>query len=398
MPINNALKSLARVLDITRYRITHFKTGFMKRILLLTILLVSTISVFAQRGAAPATLRVRLSTNEMLSVSVDDRYYERRGRALTIGNVPMGRHYLKVYNLRVGRSGRGRANLVYSGYMDLKPGSMNNAVVDPFQRRMTMRTTTNIYIRDRNDVYENWDDQNYSRYDDDNNNELRNQEVAELDSRVHDRITDGDKLKMVQTALNGRTYYTDQLRTMVGWLSFESTKLDFLKAAYDNTIDKENYWKLEDVFSFSSSKDELNDFVNARRPQVLNTRDDRDRNWDRDWDGNRDRVNANNYNDQYNPNQVTDQDITDLGARVKDRIGDSDKMKLAQSVMKGREYYTDQLRTVLGWFSFESTKLDFAKWAYKGTVDKENYWKLEDMFSFDSSKNELSDYVQGQRR
>jgi hypothetical protein len=370
----------------------------MKRILLLTVLLITTISVFAQRGATGASLKIKLTTNQMLSVAVDDRYYERRGTSLTIGNIPNGRHYLKVYNYRIGRSGNGRANLVYSGYVDLRPASHNTAIVDPFQRKLTMRTVS-TYIRERNDPYENWNDPNYDKYDDGyNSNELRNQEVADLDNRVQDRSMDGDKLKLVQTALNGRTYYTDQLRTMVGWFSFESTKLDFLKGAYDNTIDKENYWKLEDVFSFSSSKDELNDFVNARKPQVVNNRDDRDRNWDRDRDGNRDRVNANNYNDRYNPDLLSDQDVNDLGARVKDRIGDSDKQKLAQSVLSGKEYYTDQLRTIMGWFSFESTKLDFAKWAYKGTIDKENYWKLEDMFSFSSSKDELNDYVQGQRR
>jgi hypothetical protein len=377
----------------------------MKRILLLTVLLITTISTFAQRGATGASLKIKLSTNQMLSVSVDDRYYERRGTSLTIGNIPNGRHYLKVYNYRIGRSGNGRANMVYSGYVDLKASTHNTAVVDPIQRKMTMRTVY-TYIREQNDPYENWNDKNYDKYDNDdynnnyNSSELRNQDITDLGIRVKDRAMDDDKLKLMQTVLADRTYYTDQLRTMVAWLSFEDNKLAFLKSSYDNTVDKDNYWKLEDVFSFSSSKDQLNDYVTARKPQVVNTRDDRDRSRPMN-DRDRNRPNDRNHDYEYNnvnPRAMSDQDINDLGARVKDRMGDSDKLKLAESVMGGKEVYTDQLRTVMSWFSFESTKLDFAKWAYTITLDKENYWKLEDMFSFSSSKDELSDYVQAQKR
>lgn len=370
----------------------------MKRILLLAVLLINAISVFAQRGAAGASLKIKLSTNQMLSVSVDDRYYERRGTSLTIGNIPNGRHYLKVYNYRIGRSGNGRANLVYSGYVDLRPSSHNTAIVDPYQRKMTMRTVS-TYIRQQNDPYSNWNDSDYDNYNDgngsNNSNELRNQDVVDLGNMVKGRSMDDDKLKLMQSVLADRTYYTDQLRTMVGWLTFEDNKVDFLKGAYDNTVDKENYWKLEDVFSFSSSKDQLNDYINARKPQVVNNRDDRGRDWN-DNTGGSDR--GRGYDNNYNPNAMNNQDMNDLGSRVKDRVGDSDKQKLVQSVMTGRQYDTDQLRTVMGWFSFESTKLDFAKWAYKGTIDKENYWKLEDMFSFTSSKDELNDWVQAQRR
>ena len=92
---------------------------------------------------------------------------------------------------------------------------------------------------------------------------------------------------------------------------------------------------------------------------------------------------------------MSNQDISDLGIRVKDRMGDSDKLTLVQSVLQNNEYNTDQVRTVLGWFSFESTKLEFAKWAYDRTIDRENYWKLEDVFSFSSSKTELSQHIQG---
>jgi hypothetical protein len=355
----------------------------MKRILLLAILLISTLTTWAQRGSS--TLRVRLSTNQKLSLAIDDRYYEKRGTSLTIADLPAGRHYLRIYNLRVGRTGRGRANLVYSGYINIRPNAFHSAVVDPYQRKMTMRTTQTFERPGREDVYENWNDRNYNNdpyRDDYNDNVMRNQDITDLGARVQDRMSDNDKLQLIKSALENRSYYTDQLRTALGWLSFESSKLDLAKWAYDNAADKENYWKLEDVFSFSSSKNELTEYIQGRG--VINNSDNR-------------------YRDGYEYNNVnaraiSDQDIADLGIRVKDRIGDSDKLTLVQSVLNGKEYYTDQLRTILGWFSFESTKLDFAKWAYANTIDQENYWKLEDVFSFSSTKTELTDYIQGRGR
>lgn len=272
----------------------------MKRLSILAVFILSAVVSFAQ---GTATLRVSLTTNRMLAVSVDDRYYERRGTSLTIGDLPAGRHYLKVYNYRITRNGNGRANLVYSGYVNLSPNTFNNCVIDPFQRMMRMRTRpeggrdtrtddrNRDYIdndrledrRDRDDVYENWNDnrtdrrddnvrQNYDRRDRDNYeynspdpNAVSDQEITDLGNRVKDRITDTDKLKLMQSVLNGRTYYTNQLRSMFNWLNFESTKLDLAKWAYVQTIDKENYWKLEDVFSFSSSKDELSEYIQSNK-------------------------------------------------------------------------------------------------------------------------------------
>ncbi|MBK9515283.1 MAG: DUF4476 domain-containing protein, partial [Flavobacteriales bacterium] len=46
--------------------------------------------------------------------------------------------------------------------------------------------------------------------------------------------------------------------------SFEDSKLDFAKYAYDRTYDIGNYFKVNDAFTFESSMDELNEFIQAR--------------------------------------------------------------------------------------------------------------------------------------
>ncbi len=43
-----------------------------------------------------------------------------------------------------------------------------------------------------------------------------------------------------------------------------------------------------------------------------------------------------------------------------------------------------QVKEIMGVFSFENTKLDFAKAAYSYVYDKQNYYELSDAFSFET--------------
>jgi len=52
-----------------------------------------------------------------------------------------------------------------------------------------------------------------------------------------------------------------QIKRIANVFSFESTKLEFVKYSYNSCYDPENYWMVNEVFSFSSSTDELDDFL-----------------------------------------------------------------------------------------------------------------------------------------
>ena len=51
---------------------------------------------------------------------------------------------------------------------------------------------------------------------------------------------------------------------MLGVFSFEDSRLDFAKFAYDRTHDIGNYYKVNEGFTFESSIEELNDFIQSR--------------------------------------------------------------------------------------------------------------------------------------
>jgi hypothetical protein len=73
---------------------------------------------------------------------------------------------------------------------------------------------------------------------------------------------------------------------------------------------------------------------------------------------------------------------------------DDTKLTTAKSIVSSNCLSTDQIVQVCNSFSFEDNKLAFAKFAYKYCTDPKNYFKVNNVFSFSSNKEELSEFTQ----
>jgi len=69
------------------------------------------------------------------------------------------------------------------------------------------------------------------------------------------------------------------------------------------------------------------------------------------------------------------------------------KLMIAREAIAHRGITSQQVYRIMMQFSFEATKLEFAKWAYTRAVDKSNYFLVHRAFSFESSKRELSRHI-----
>ncbi len=69
------------------------------------------------------------------------------------------------------------------------------------------------------------------------------------------------------------------------------------------------------------------------------------------------------------------------------------KLTLAKQINGGNCMSAEQIRGIMQLFTFEQTKLTFAKFAYDHCSDKGNYFKVNDAFQFDNSSKELNDYI-----
>ncbi len=74
---------------------------------------------------------------------------------------------------------------------------------------------------------------------------------------------------------------------------------------------------------------------------------------------------------------------------------DETKLSTAKTILTSNCMSTDQVIAICNLFSFEASKLDFAKYAYERCTDRGNYFKVGNIFSFDASRTELNEYISG---
>jgi hypothetical protein len=72
------------------------------------------------------------------------------------------------------------------------------------------------------------------------------------------------KLKVAKTFTKNNCLSVNQIKEIMTLFSFEETKLDYAKFAHEFCVDKKNYFKLSDSFNFSSSVDDLNNFLDSK--------------------------------------------------------------------------------------------------------------------------------------
>jgi hypothetical protein len=71
------------------------------------------------------------------------------------------------------------------------------------------------------------------------------------------------------------------------------------------------------------------------------------------------------------------------------------KMRVARQVAGSNCLLATQVKDLMGLFSFETDKLEFAKFAYDYTYDRGNFYKVNDAFSFESTIEDLENYLKG---
>ncbi len=90
---------------------------------------------------------------------------------------------------------------------------------------------------------------------------------------------------------------------------------------------------------------------------------------------------------------MSSKDFADFKKVVTERSFESTKLDMTKSVIDNNYFSVNQVREILSWFAFESNKLDIAKYTFRNTVDNKNYFKLYDIFAFESNVTELDSYI-----
>lgn len=101
-------------------------------------------------------------------------------------------------------------------------------------------------------------------------------------------------------------------------------------------------------------------------------------------------------NENYYGDEMTTSEFNNFLKTIGQGGFDNDKLKIASMSTSQVAFSLNQIKDVLKKFSWDESKLAFAKMAYANCLEKRNYVMLTDELSFGDSKSKLLDFIKNQ--
>lgn len=278
-----------------------WRTQTMNKLYSLMLILFISAAAFAAERPRSGRLTITSYDNADLRVEIDGRRYNNNDNTIRISNINSGYHSIQVYRRQQssGIFGGSRERMVYSTNLYVRPDYRIDILIDRNGRAQVRETDLNRK-KDRRDRRNNdWDDRNdngrwedYEHWERNNRPGRNDDRWDKNDDRWNDRNTGGygnygravsyetfqsmkqslrrenfenTRLTLAKQMMERNYFETAQVREMLQLFSFESNRLELAKLAYRNTVDKNNYYSINDVFSFSTSREELSRYINGVR-------------------------------------------------------------------------------------------------------------------------------------
>ena len=134
--------------------------------------------------------------------------------------------------------------------------SMNVSINEP-RGVYTETTTTTIDHSNQNSGNQNLGNSRGCN----NKNPMNSSDFNSALASVNKQNFDETKLKVAKQIVQANCLDVNQIKQIATTINFEETKLEFVKFAYDYCTEKKNYFRLNDIFSFSENVDELTEYV-----------------------------------------------------------------------------------------------------------------------------------------
>ena len=81
---------------------------------------------------------------------------------------------------------------------------------------------------------------------------------------IHNQNFESTRLTVAKQMLSGNWVTSDQVRQMMLQMNFEDSRIEIARFAYNRVVDPQNYFVVNNGFTFSSSVDQLNSYLFGR--------------------------------------------------------------------------------------------------------------------------------------
>jgi hypothetical protein len=248
-------------------------TQGLKGLGLMAMMVVFSTGAFAQHFAPGSILNLRLDNNTNFIAWVDGRQINQPSNRVVVENMLAGGHQLKIVTVRNFR-GKRITKQLFNGAISIPANTQVFATVDMYRNFVTEHQYA-LNTQRPNNNNNGWNDGR-------GNNDHYNPEPAcqfpvpapqpayhlmdagtfsQLKNSMNKAAFESSKMGILKQAIPYYDFSSAQIGELMNQFAFESTKLEVAKMMYDKVIDKQNYFTLNQEFKFSSSVDELTQYL-----------------------------------------------------------------------------------------------------------------------------------------
>lgn len=212
------------------------------------------LSVFvAKANHQFSDLLLNVHGNTLFTVAIDHQYYGKPDNHYEISGINAGSHFLEVFEfVRYAYAPHPIKRLLFCGHVNIPGASILNAKIDRWGRfkvisimpKYNIPVSFNYYPLPAPSIYP-----------------MSNHDFNMLRNSVESKSFENTRLQIVKQVLSERYVTSVQVRKLMDLMTFESTKLELAKFAYERVVDREHYFTVNDAFTFESSISELDRYI-----------------------------------------------------------------------------------------------------------------------------------------
>lgn len=255
----------------------------MKKVISTLALSLIISAAFAFRGFSE--LNLKIYDNSLFYVVLDNVSYNFNQQTYSFKNLAPGNHYLTVVKIKpsYGNYGYGsQSQTVYSGYISIPGNQKIFSMINPLHKFVITSSSPFLGADDTPIDYEpgtcnnNFPGTDDMYYENDDYQEyvypsvsynytpvMSSGNFSALLSLISSSSFDSSKQLIAKQAINTNWFTSAQICEVLNLFTFESSKLAIAKLAYARTIDKTNYFLVNNAFTFESSTEELTEYIAA---------------------------------------------------------------------------------------------------------------------------------------
>jgi hypothetical protein len=216
---------------------------------------------------AQSKLSITMVGNGAIRMVIDDKNYMCQDNSLTVDDLAPGYHSVKLFLVKKERwNNAGYGQMVYNANVNLKTQFYTDIVINRFGKALVDEQPLT-----KGDYYDNID--HNGGYNGGYNNprpqpepqiqvqQMSDNSFAMARDAIRKESFDNTRMTVAQQIADNNYFSCAQVKELVKLFAFEDRKLDFAKYVYARTLDRNNYFTINDVFSFSKTKEDLAAYI-----------------------------------------------------------------------------------------------------------------------------------------